>query len=106
MSFAFVGVLFLDLSRRLAGGMDDWSYTVDRRDLPPQPVLQYIERYGAWFNSSLFAAMRLAGDTKTICYVRSELMGDAAESTWIKSLLVQLFGWRILPITGSRNDGS
>lgn len=66
------------------GGASDLNVQPYRRDPPPYPVVQYIERYRNRLDRRRFAVIQLAGSTKEIRDVRTERMCDTAVGAWIK----------------------
>lgn len=64
--------------------MADSSSSVDRQELPPNPVVLYIERCSARLDGHRFAATGLAGDAKEIHDVRTKHMYYIAVGAWRK----------------------
>lgn len=65
----------------LAGGTGNLIGTVDRRDLPPYPVVHYIEHNGARLDGRHFAPMPLAVDSEEIFDLRTRRMHDTEVSS-------------------------
>lgn len=81
----------------LTGGMADSSTTVDRCEMPPYPLVQYIN-WVARLDGWRFVAMHLAGGDGKIHDGRNRGLGG----TTVGALIKQWWHWEACSATGSR----
>lgn len=62
----------------------DLNDQTDRPDLPPHPVIQYIERYRHRYEDRPLAARRLAEDTLEVSVVFTERFRDTVSGACIR----------------------
>lgn len=79
------------------GGPSSIDQLPARADLPPFPVVQYIEQYGDRLHSMRFSAIHLAGDVQKIPDVPTASPVDTAVGAWIK----QWWNWSGCDVTDS-----